>query len=94
LCWRAYRVVYSVLRAYVIARLAPPRPMRLALLSGWLVVLVTLIGAIATWNRGLQFGPHWYPVTLVMAARPSAWLGAKLCECVNRPARHSARRFL
>jgi hypothetical protein len=23
-------------------------------------------------------GPHWYPVALIIAAMPGAWLGAKL----------------
>ena len=33
-------------------------------------------GAVATWNQGL--GPHWYPLSLVVTALPSAWVGGKL----------------
>jgi hypothetical protein len=74
-----YRTVYGILGSYLIARLAPNRPMGHALASGVLGVLVSGAGAIATWNQpGL--GPHWYPLALVVTALPCAWVGAKLNE--------------
>ena len=72
----AYRSVYSVLSCYIIARLAPDRPMQHALIGGVVAFVVSLIGAVATWNRGL--GPHWYPVALVVLAMPLAWAGGKI----------------
>jgi len=42
--------------------------------------LVSLAGAIATWNGGPAFGPHWYPIALIVLALPSAWLGGSLRE--------------
>jgi hypothetical protein len=72
----AYRLVYGVLGSYVIARLAPNRPMMHSLLAGAIGVVVSTIGAVATWNKG--FGAHWYPITLIVTALPTAWLGAKL----------------
>jgi hypothetical protein len=73
-----YRFLYSVIGSYIAARLAPNRPMWHAMFLGWLNVAASLVGAIATWNRGAQFGPHWYPVLLVLLALPAAWIGGRL----------------
>lgn len=72
----AYRIIFAVFGSYVIARLAPYAPMGHALVSGAIGVVVSIAGAIATWNRNL--GPHWYAVALVITALPCAWLGAKI----------------
>jgi hypothetical protein len=32
-----------------------------------------------TWNKGPTFGPHWYPLALIVLAMPQAWVGGKLC---------------
>jgi hypothetical protein len=75
-----YRIVYSILSCYITARLAPNRPMRHALILGMFGFLVSMVGAVATWDRGPEFGPHWFPVALSLLAIPCAWLGAKLRE--------------
>lgn len=74
----AYRIVYSVIGSYVIALLAPGRPMLHALIGGIIGVILSAIGAVATWNRVAEFGPHWYPLALVVTAIPTAWLGGKV----------------
>lgn len=74
----AYRIVYGVLGSYVIARLAPDRPMRHALVGGVMGLVVSTVGAVVTWNRVPSLGPHWYPVALIVTALPCAWLGGKL----------------
>ena len=71
----AYRTVYGVVGAYVAARLAPDRSMMHALVLGALGFVVSLLGAVVTWNKGPAYGPHWYPVALVVLALPTAWLG-------------------
>jgi hypothetical protein len=38
------------------------------------------VGAVVTWNKGPVFGPHWYPVALIMLAMPTAWAGGRLRE--------------
>jgi drug/metabolite transporter (DMT)-like permease len=76
----AYRTVYSVLGSYVIARLAPDRPMQHALVGGVVGLVVSTVGAVVTWNKGPVFGPHWYPVALIVLAMPTAWAGGKLRE--------------
>lgn len=73
-----YRSVYGVISSYVAARLAPSQPMSHALVLGMLGFIVSTVGAVVTWNMGPAFGPHWYPVALVVLAIPTAWLGGKL----------------
>lgn len=73
-----YRVIYSVIASYVAARFAPDRPMWHALVLGVINLLVSLGGTVGTWNRGPEFGPHWYPISLVVLALPAAWLGGRI----------------
>jgi len=72
----AYRIVYGIVGSYVIARLAPDRPMQHALIGGVLGLVVSIVGAVVTWNRDL--GPHWYAIGLAVTALPCAWVGGKL----------------
>jgi hypothetical protein len=76
----AYRVVFGILGSYVSARLAPDRPMWHAMIPGILGFVVSVVGAAATWNRGSSFGPHWYPLALIVTALPCAWVGGWLRE--------------
>lgn len=71
-----YRSMYGIIAGYVIARLAPNRPMGHALFAGALGTVVSAAGTAATWNSTL--GQHWYGIALVLTALPTAWLGAKL----------------
>ena len=82
----AYRTVYGIIGGYIIARLAPDHPMGLALLMGFMGFVVCTIGAVATWNRGPEFGPHWYPIALIVTAIPCAWIGAKLAMARSKRA--------
>jgi hypothetical protein len=81
-----YRTVYGVAASYIIARLAPDRPMGHALVGGGVGLAVSILGAAATWNKGPAFGPHWYPLALVVLAMPQAWAGGKL-RVMQLPAR-------
>ena len=72
----AYRTLYGVFSSYVVGRLAPGKPMQHALVGGVIGLVVSVGGAVATWNSGL--GPHWYPLTLIALAIPAAWTGGKL----------------
>ena len=73
-----YRTIYGVGASYVIARLAPDRPMQHALVGGFVGLAVSTLGAAVTWNKGPAFGPHWYPLALIVLALPTAWIGGKL----------------
>ncbi len=74
----AYRAVYGVVGSYIAARLAPDRPMQHALAGGVVGLVVSIVGTVVTWNRGPAFGPHWYPLALIVIAMPCAWVGGKL----------------
>ena len=74
----AYRIVYSILGSYLTARLAPHRPMLHALILGGIGVVLSIVGALSTWNKGPEFGAKWYPLTLIVMAIPLAWVGGKL----------------
>lgn len=74
----AYRTLYSIAGAYITARLAPNRPMFHALVLGAIGLVVCVVGAAVTWTKGPSFGPHWYPLALVVLALPQCWLGGKL----------------
>ncbi len=78
-----YRSLYSVIASYIIARLAPNRPMGHALLGGFIGLAVNIAAVAATWNSGL--GPHWYPIALAIVALPTAWMGGKLRLMQLRP---------
>jgi len=74
----AYRIIYSILGSYLTARLAPHRPKLHALILGVIGVLLSVAGALSTWNKGPEFGPKWYPITLIVMAIPLAWVGGKI----------------
>jgi hypothetical protein len=80
----AYRAVYGIAGAYVTARLAPSRPMWHAIVLGAIGVAAATVGAVATWDRGPEFGPHWYPILLIAITLPCSWAGAKLFEIQAR----------
>lgn len=75
-----YRTVYSVGASYLIARLAPNRPMAHALAGGVLGLLANGAGMVATWNAGPQYEAHWYPIALTVLALPCAWAGGFVRE--------------
>jgi hypothetical protein len=83
-----YRTLYGVLGSYVTARLAPNRPMKHALILGAIGLAVSIAGVVVAWNRVAEFGPHWYPLALVVLAIPQSWLGGKLrvMQLAARPA--------
>jgi hypothetical protein len=81
-----YRTVYGVLGSYTTARLAPDRPMQHALAGCVVGLVLSTVGAVVTWNKGPDFGPHWYPLALMVTALPTAWVGGKL-RVMQLPAR-------
>jgi hypothetical protein len=36
------------------------------------------LGVIFTWDKGPEFGPKCYPISLVVTVFPCSWIGAKL----------------
>lgn len=72
----AYRTVFAVISSYIVARLAPYRPLEHALVGAAIGMTLATAGAVATWNKSL--GPYWYSLLLIALALPSGWAGAKL----------------
>lgn len=77
----SYRIVFSVVGCFVTAWLAPRNPMRHALILGGIGVVLSTAGAFAMWD----FGPHWYPISLILIALPCAWAGGKLYTLRGTP---------
>lgn len=73
-----YRMIDGTIGGYVAARLAPDRPMAHALALGIIGFVMSVAGLVATWNRGPEFGPKWYPLALVVVSLPCALLGGFL----------------
>lgn len=76
----SYRTIFGILGSYLAARLSASRPMLCAMILGIIGFLVSILGAVFTWNAGPEFGPHWYAIVLVLLALPQAWLGGKLAQ--------------
>ena len=73
-----YRTIYTVAAGYITARLAPGNPMKHVWALAIIGLLAAIAGTVATWDKGPEFGPKWYPLALVVLALPSVWLGGKL----------------
>ena len=71
-----YRIVFSVVGAWLTAYLAPRRPMKHALVLGIIGLIFSVAGAFAGMKDNL--GPDWYLWGLAVFALPAAWLGGKL----------------
>lgn len=71
----SYRIVYTILGAYLTARLAPHSPMRHAWVLGFIGLFFGTLGAIVA--IPMHLGPSWYPIAIVLTALPCAWLGGK-----------------
>ena len=75
-----YRFFFSILGAYVTARLAPARPLKHALVLGSIGLVLSLAGLLAALTQGPKFGPLWYPLSLLLVTLPCCLIGAKLAE--------------
>lgn len=73
-----YRTLFAAVGGYVTAQLAPRNPLRHALILGGIGLLLALLGLIASRGQGPEFGPDWYPLSLILTALPATWAGATL----------------
>jgi hypothetical protein len=71
-------MIDGTIGGYVAAWLAPDRPVAHALALGSIGFVLSVAGVAATWNRGPEFGPKWYPLALVAVSLPCALLGGFL----------------
>lgn len=82
----AYVAIFAIAGCWLAARLAPDRPMRHALILGFLGLVFNVIAAAATW--GLR--PAWAIVLNLALVMPYAWIGGRLGEQRIERARVSA----
>ena len=75
-----YCTIDGITGGYIAAWLAPDRPVTHALVLGLIGVILSAAGVVGTWNKGPEFGPKWYPLTLVGVALPCALIGGLLRE--------------
>jgi peptidoglycan/LPS O-acetylase OafA/YrhL len=75
-----YRMIDGVIGGYIAGRLAPDRPVKHALALGIVGMVLSVAGVVATWSKGPEFGPKWYPLALVVIALPCALIGGKLAS--------------
>ena len=73
----AYRIAFTILGGYVTARLAPHAPVRHAIILGIIGTVLAFLGAVATITQ-FDFGPDWYPISLVITALPCTWVGGRI----------------
>jgi len=78
----AYRTLYAVISSYILARLAPDRPMGHALTGAAIGMTLATVGAVVT--RNISLSPHSYSIVLIVLALPSGWVGAKLWIAQSR----------
>ncbi len=74
----AYRALFAFASGHLTARLAPRAPMTHTGVLIGIGVLLGLIGVGANWNKGPEFGPHWYGVGIIVVSAPCTWLGGVL----------------
>ena len=74
----SYRIVIGVVGGWLTAKVAPNRPMKHAMILGYVGTVLGLVGVVATWNLG--WGPRWYPIALAVLAIPQCWAGGRLFE--------------
>jgi hypothetical protein len=75
-----YRLLAAIGGGWITARLAPSRPMFLAMVLGGIGTVAALAGLIGAWMQAPTLGPLWYPFVLVITALPCTWLGGKWAQ--------------
>jgi hypothetical protein len=72
----AYVAIFAIAGCWLAAYLAPDRPMRHALILGFLGLVFNVIGAVATWGQR----PAWAIALNLALVMPYAWIGGRLRE--------------
>jgi hypothetical protein len=71
-----YRGVYTILAGFIVAKLAPGKPMLHAMILGSIGIIITVA---ATNSPSLaDKAPLWYGYTLAAITIPCLWLGVKM----------------
>jgi len=77
-----YRGVFTIFGGFIVAKLAPNKPMLHAIILG---TIGTLITVIATVSPSLSNkAPLWYGLTLAAITIPCLWLGVRIKRSWNK----------
>jgi hypothetical protein len=74
----ANRVVFAVVGGWLTARLAPAGPMRHVVVLGGIETVLSVLFVLINWNKGPEFGPHWFGISVAITCVPLAVLGGML----------------
>jgi hypothetical protein len=74
----AYRSFDGTAGGYLVARLAPDRPVAHAAVLGNIGIILSAVGLLSTWSKGPEFGPKWYGIALIVIALPCSLLGGTI----------------
>lgn len=69
-----YRLIFLVIGGYVVAYLAPSKPILHVVILGSIGTVVGALGAIASWG----FAPGWFLLSPVILGIPFVVMGAKI----------------
>lgn len=69
-----YRFIYNTAGCYIAALLAPNKPMRHAMIIGYIGLVLSILGAVVMWDKAVA----WYNISIILIALPCAWIGGKL----------------
>ena len=79
-----YRAIYGITGSYFTAKFAAMRPLRLAMIGGYIGLVLSIVGLATHWD----IPPHWYGIAVALIALPCAWTGGKLFESKNKTVYH------
>lgn len=84
-----YRAVFTVVGAFITARLAPARPAMHAAFLAAIGFVAGAAGLVVYFMRGGgQLGPIWYAIAIPLEAFPCVYLGAQLAMRKMPPKRN------
>jgi hypothetical protein len=72
------RIVFAVVGGFLTARLAPSWPMRHVMVLGGIETVLSVLFVVVNWNKGPEFGPHWFAISVSISCLPLAALGGML----------------
>jgi len=75
-----YRTAYAVVGGYIVAKLAPSKPMKHVKILAVIGTVAATLGLLANLDKGNL----WYPFLLALFSYPSVWYGGKLATGKSR----------
>lgn len=69
-----YRTIYTILGGFLVAKLAPEKPVLHAVIMGAIGMIPAIFGAVVM----KEYGPMWYSLAIVIEAIPCTYIGARL----------------